>query len=60
MEQVASVAGDAYSFGVTLLEMFTGKAPTDGMFIDGLTLQLLAEVGLPDNNNNIAFQSQAN
>ncbi|XP_066379592.1 receptor kinase-like protein Xa21 isoform X2 [Miscanthus floridulus] len=44
----ASVAGDAYSFGVTLLEMFTGKAPIDGMFIDGLTLQLLAEAGLPD------------
>ncbi|CAN6349666.1 unnamed protein product [Urochloa humidicola] len=44
----ASVAGDAYSFGVTLLEMFTGKAPTDDMFIEGLTLHLLAEAGLPD------------
>ncbi|CAN6345227.1 unnamed protein product, partial [Urochloa humidicola] len=44
----ASVAGDAYSFGVTLLEMFTGKAPTDEMFQEGLTLHLLAEAGLPD------------
>ena len=44
----ASVAGDAYSFRVTLLEMFTGKAPTDDMFTDGLTLHLLAEAGLPD------------
>ena len=44
----ASVAGDAYSFGVTLLEMFTGKAPTDDMFTEGLTLHLLAEAGLPD------------
>lgn len=44
----ASVAGDAYSFGVTLLDMFTGKAPTDDMFIEGLTLHLFAEAGLPD------------
>ncbi|PAN17205.1 hypothetical protein PAHAL_3G113200 [Panicum hallii] len=44
----ASVAGDAYSFGVTLLEMFTGKTPTDDMFTEGLTLHLLAEAGLPD------------
>ncbi|KAJ1261556.1 hypothetical protein BS78_09G038900 [Paspalum vaginatum] len=44
----ASVEGDAYSFGVTLLEMFTGKAPTDDMFVEGLTLHSLTEAGLPD------------
>ncbi|AQK78423.1 Putative leucine-rich repeat receptor-like protein kinase family protein [Zea mays] len=43
-----STAGDAYSFGVTLLEMFTGRAPTDDMFIDGLSLHLFAEMALPD------------
>ncbi|KAJ1269818.1 hypothetical protein BS78_06G007100 [Paspalum vaginatum] len=49
----ASVEGDAYSFGVTLLEMFTGKAPTDDMFIEGLTLHLLVEAGLSDNISEI-------
>ncbi|EEE54710.1 hypothetical protein OsJ_02035 [Oryza sativa Japonica Group] len=44
----ASVVGDAYSFGITLLEMFTGKAPTDNMFREGLTLHLHAEMTLPE------------
>ncbi|XBJ04953.1 hypothetical protein VPH35_023814 [Triticum aestivum] len=43
-----SVAGDAYSFGITLLEMFTGRAPTDDMFRDGLSLHLFAEMACPD------------
>jgi serine/threonine protein kinase len=44
----ASVAGDAYSFGITLLEMFTGRAPTDDMFGEGLSLHLFAEMAYPD------------
>ncbi|KAL6658368.1 hypothetical protein ACP70R_003954 [Stipagrostis hirtigluma subsp. patula] len=43
-----STAGDSYSFGITLLEMFTGKAPTDDMFREGLNLHLFAEMALPD------------
>jgi serine/threonine protein kinase len=31
--------GDVYSFGVIILELFTGMAPTHNMFRDGLTLQ---------------------
>ncbi|CAO2151290.1 unnamed protein product [Urochloa humidicola] len=43
-----SAAGDSYSFGITLLEMFTGRAPTDDMFTKGLSLHLFAEMAFPD------------
>ncbi|KZV23815.1 receptor-like protein kinase [Dorcoceras hygrometricum] len=44
-----SITGDVYSFGILLLEMFTGKKPTDEMFTDGLNLHNLAEKSLCDN-----------
>ncbi|WVZ59144.1 hypothetical protein U9M48_009336 [Paspalum notatum var. saurae] len=34
-----SPCGDVYSFGIVILELFTGIAPTHDMFRDGLTLQ---------------------
>ncbi|KAL6883680.1 hypothetical protein ACP4OV_011094 [Aristida adscensionis] len=39
--------GDVYSFGIVLLEMFTGKAPIHDMFTDGLTLLKYAKMAFP-------------
>ncbi|XP_058108032.1 probable LRR receptor-like serine/threonine-protein kinase At3g47570 [Magnolia sinica] len=38
----ASMSGDVYSYGILLLEILTGKKPTDDMFKDGLNLNKFA------------------
>ncbi|KAL5719897.1 non-specific serine/threonine protein kinase [Ranunculus cassubicifolius] len=43
-----STGGDVYSFGILLLEMFTGKRPTDVIFKDGLTLHEYSQLTLPE------------
>ncbi|KAL5719780.1 hypothetical protein ACHQM5_012519 [Ranunculus cassubicifolius] len=43
-----STEGDVYSFGILLLEMFTGKSPTDPIFKDGLTLHEYSQLALPE------------
>ncbi|XP_050369045.1 probable LRR receptor-like serine/threonine-protein kinase At3g47570 [Argentina anserina] len=43
-----STYGDVYSFGILLLEMFTGKRPTDPMFSDGLNLHNFVKMTLPE------------
>ncbi|OIT03666.1 PREDICTED: probable LRR receptor-like serine/threonine-protein kinase At3g47570 [Nicotiana attenuata] len=48
MGSEASIYGDLYSFGIMLLEMFTGKRPTDEMFKDSLNLHNYAKASLPD------------
>ncbi|XP_066393573.1 probable LRR receptor-like serine/threonine-protein kinase At3g47570 [Miscanthus floridulus] len=49
-----STCGDVFSFGITLIEMFTGKNPTDDMFRDGISLHYYAKAALPDNIMEIA------
>ncbi|KAL9459537.1 hypothetical protein AB3S75_002854 [Citrus x aurantiifolia] len=48
MGNEASMTGDVYSFGILLLEMFTGRRPTDATFTEGLTLHEFAKMALPE------------
>ncbi|XP_020254594.1 receptor kinase-like protein Xa21 [Asparagus officinalis] len=48
MGGTASTQGDVYSFGVLLLETFTGKRPTDKMFQNDLNLHKYVEMAYPD------------
>ncbi|XP_059658312.1 putative receptor-like protein kinase At3g47110 [Cornus florida] len=43
-----STQGDVYSFGILLLEMFTGKNPTNSMFTNNLSPHNYAKTALPD------------
>ncbi|XP_059639143.1 probable LRR receptor-like serine/threonine-protein kinase At3g47570 [Cornus florida] len=43
-----STEGDVYSYGILLLEMFTGKRPTGSMFTDNFSLHNYAKMALPD------------
>ncbi|KAJ9559466.1 hypothetical protein OSB04_014080 [Centaurea solstitialis] len=43
-----STYGDVYSFGILILELFTGKRPTDEMFSDGLSLHSFVKTAIPE------------
>ena len=47
MGDEASTEGDVYSYGVHVLEMFTGRRPIDDMFKDGLNLHNFVKMSLP-------------
>ncbi|XP_058216644.1 uncharacterized protein LOC131327496 [Rhododendron vialii] len=52
-----STSGDVYSYGILLLEMVTGKRPTDSMFTGSLTLHNFAKTALPEPVDNIFDQT---
>ncbi|KAL4348814.1 hypothetical protein GQ457_17G026530 [Hibiscus cannabinus] len=43
-----STHGDVYSYGIVLMELFTGKRPTDGMFTGDLSLREYVKTAMPD------------
>ncbi|XP_058219490.1 probable LRR receptor-like serine/threonine-protein kinase At3g47570 [Rhododendron vialii] len=53
MGNEVSTSGDVYSFGILLLEMFTGKRPTDIMFDGGLTLHNIVKMAMVEQVANI-------
>ncbi|KAK7300538.1 hypothetical protein RJT34_11384 [Clitoria ternatea] len=43
-----SLQGDIYSYGILLLEMLTGKKPTDNEFCEGLSLHNLCKMAITE------------
>ncbi|XVF82953.1 hypothetical protein PTKIN_Ptkin16aG0093400 [Pterospermum kingtungense] len=44
----ATTNGDVYSYGILLLEIFTGRRPTDEMFYENLNLHNFVRTALPN------------
>ncbi|ESQ43554.1 hypothetical protein EUTSA_v10012566mg [Eutrema salsugineum] len=55
-----SIHGDVYSFGVLLLEMFTGKRPSNELFGGNFTLHSYTKSALPERVLDIADKSIIN
>jgi len=49
-----STKGDMYSYGIVVLEMVTGRKPTDAMFGEGLSLHKFCQMAIPEGMSEIA------
>eukprot|EP00253_Pinus_taeda_P004784 PITA_04784 len=49
--------GDVYSYGIVLLEIFTGKKPTHNMFVEGLSLQNWVGSNFPNHVGEVVDKS---
>jgi serine/threonine protein kinase len=52
----ASIHGDVYSYGILLLELFTGKRPTSSEFGEVLSVHKYVQMALPDQAGNVIDQ----
>ncbi|KAI8523590.1 hypothetical protein RHMOL_Rhmol13G0085800 [Rhododendron molle] len=57
MGGMVSAQGDVYRYGILLLEMFTGRRPTDDQFKDNCNLHNFVALSLPDQGMGIVDQS---
>ncbi|KAK3441300.1 hypothetical protein EUGRSUZ_B01431 [Eucalyptus grandis] len=48
MGDMVSTQGDMYSYGILLLEMFTGRRPTEEAFKDNLNLHTFVKMNMPN------------
>ncbi|KAL8157917.1 uncharacterized protein LOC141678179 [Apium graveolens] len=48
MGGAATTQGDVYSYGILVLELFTGRRPTDEMFAEGWDIHNFVRTALPD------------
>ena len=48
MANQVSTQGDVYSYGILLLEMFTGRRPTDEILREGLDLNRFVAMAFPE------------